>query len=185
VALRPSREKTGTLEAARLFSFATSDAGEFGRAVHALLAAVAWREDGALEKLATAWRTEGFAGEEALGCLRAPALESVWSRPSPHAELWRERAFEIVLDGAWVTGVFDRVVVERDGGGRPLRMAIYDFKTDRGIEGPGLPEAVERHAAQLNLYRRVAAVLGGVPLAAVQCNLVFTRTAQRVTVSAR
>lgn len=181
-ARRPSEEKPGLREAARLFTLAAAEAGEFGHAVHELLARVEWGGGDWSRKWAAAWGEHGLAGEEALACLDAPALAAVWSRPSPWAELWRERPFEIVLDGAWVTGVFDRVVVERDASGRAERVTIYDFKTDRFTAGQALDEAVVRHAAQLNLYRRVAAVLAQVPAQRVGCELVFTRIAQRAVV---
>ena len=111
---------------------------------------------------------------EVLACLSAPVLAGLWAAPTG-AELWRERSFEVVLDGAWVTGIFDRVVVERDAGGRARRARVIDFKTDRVPSAAELTEAVARHAPQINLYRRVVAILAGLPLTAVECELVFTR----------
>lgn len=67
----------------------------------------------AAERVAAAWRERGAAGEEAAACLRAPGLARVWMRPDTNAAAWRERAFEIVLAGDWVTGVFDRGRVVR------------------------------------------------------------------------
>jgi ATP-dependent helicase/nuclease subunit A len=106
----------------------------------------------------------------------------VWTNPGGLAEVWRERAFEIVLDEAWVTGVFDRVVVWRDADGRVLRAAVYDFKTDRGPKAD-LGRASERHRGQLLLYRRAVGVLIGLPLAAVEAHLVFTEPALSVAVT--
>ena len=88
-------------------------------------------------------------------------------------EVWRERAFEIVLDGIWVTGVFDRVLVVKDPSGRAISAAVYDFKTDRNIV-QNLARATERHAGQITLYRRVVAVLTGLPEKMIKCILVFT-----------
>jgi ATP-dependent helicase/nuclease subunit A len=99
-------------------------------------------------------------------------------------EVWRERSFEVVLDEDWVTGVFDRVIVERDSGGRPEWVTVFDFKTDRVDDRAAIEAAVRRHSPQLNTYRRVAAILAGVPVDAVTCELVFTRTQQRVRVPA-
>jgi ATP-dependent helicase/nuclease subunit A len=98
------------------------------------------------------------------------------------AEVWRERAFEIVLDEAWVTGVFDRVVIWRDANGRAERAVVYDFKTDRGSKAD-LGRALERHRGQLLLYRRSVAVLTGLPLAAVEAQLVFTEPAVSIVVT--
>jgi ATP-dependent exoDNAse (exonuclease V) beta subunit len=181
VARRPSDERGGVREAARLFAIKESDAVDLGREVHALLAAVEWFDAATIGSFERDWSDRGEAAVQALACLRVPELADLWS-PRPQAEVWRERAFEIVLDGAWVTGIFDRVVVERDATGRPQRLVVFDFKTDRVAEAD-LATATARHAAQLNIYRRVAAVLAGVPVAKVSCELVFTRGPWRRVVS--
>lgn len=182
-ARRPSDEHAGELAAAKLFALEGRGAADFGTAVHARFETVEWAEPADVAALTTGW-PEGAATTEALACLRAPALAAVWARPAGavHAEVWRERAFEIVLDGAWLTGVFDRVVVERDAAGRAVRATVWDFKTDRVEGAADVAEAVAGHAGQLNLYRRVAAVLTGAGEDAVECALVFTRLRQPVTV---
>ncbi len=176
-ARRPSEEKTGVLAAAQLFALEGGGAADFGTAVHARFAEVEWGSADEVARLAATWADGGPAATEALVCLRAAALADVWTRPAgaARAEVWRERAFEIVLDGAWVTGVFDRVVVARDAAGRAVRATVWDFKTDRVETVEDIAAAVARHAGQLNLYRRVAAVLGGLDANGVVCELVFTR----------
>ena len=139
-----------------------------------------------MAEVITDWNPRGVdpeAREEAMACLRAPELAGVWERPKG-AELWRERAFEIVIEGVWVTGVFDRVVVERGPSGRAEWVTVFDFKTDAVADEAGLRNAVRRHSAQLNVYRRVAAVLAGVVIDAVSCELVFTRVQRRTRVGA-
>ncbi|HEX2862017.1 MAG TPA: UvrD-helicase domain-containing protein, partial [Lacunisphaera sp.] len=128
----PSDMKEGDVTGERLFALEEGDgAVHFGRAVHGLLAQVDWVDAGPSGRFATEWRKEGVAGMEALACLCAPELADIWSRPaSPRAEVWRERAFETVIEGVWVTGIFDRVVVSLDENGRSLSATIYDFKTD-------------------------------------------------------
>ena len=90
-----------------------------------------------------------------------------------------------MLDGVWVTGVFDRVVVARDAGGRALSAEVFDFKTDRVAGEMGLAELVARYSAQLELYRQAAAVLTGLEVNAVQCTLVSTRAGRLVRVGSR
>ena len=180
---RPARRPSGLTAAA--FSVAQQSAVEFGTAVHGLLAEVEWADSADAERFSTMWTERGTdpaARDEVLACLRAPALAGVWeknpradSAGSPQAEVWRERAFELVLDGAWVTGVFDRVVVERNANGRGLRATVFDFKTDAVADDGEMSAAVVRHAAQLNVYRRAVARLAGVDAAAVGCALIFTR----------
>lgn len=184
---RPSDERTGVVEGAKLFSLGDEGrAVDFGREVHALLAEVEWADAAVVRRFAAGWAGAGAAGETALACLRAPELAGVWTRPPgvATAEVWRERAFEIVLDGAWVTGVFDRVVVERDAGGRAVRATVFDFKTDRVAGDEEVAAALSRHGGQLHLYRRVAAVLAGVQAAAVAGEVVFTRLRRRAAAAA-
>lgn len=179
----PSDLKVGEVAGKRLFALENNGAVDFGRAMHALLAQVEWGGAAETGRLAAAWRNEGPAAAEALACLRAPDLAEVWAKPAARAEVWRERAFEIVLDGTWVTGVFDRVVVEFAETGRVCRATVYDFKTDRRA-GPGAARVVTRHEAQIALYRRVVAVLTGLPMNSVGAKVVFTETAEKLAVRA-
>ncbi len=115
--------------------------------------------------------------------MQSAALKTVFARPKGRAEVWRERVFEIVLNGTWFTGVFDRVVVEQDPAGRAVRAWIIDFKTDRtGSGADPAVRAVEKHAGQMNVYRRVAAVLTGLPPGSVRCTLVLTAETRAVDV---
>jgi ATP-dependent helicase/nuclease subunit A len=189
VSRRPSAEKAGVLKAVQVFSLEGHGGADFGTAVHELFAEVEWVTEKSPQELAAAWRAREMtseAVEEVIACLRAPALAEVWRRPAggKHVEVWRERAFEVVLEGAWVTGIFDRVVVERDDAGRAVRATVLDFKTDRVADDAPLDEAIARHAGQLNLYRRVAAVLAGLKVDAVSCELVLTRLRRSVRVPA-
>jgi len=181
-ARRPSAGRTGTVPASHLFVLAGGGAAGFGDAVHALLAGVEWGDSIPEDD----WRQRGVPEDviaEVAGCLRAPALSGLWRR-EPRAEVWRERAFEIILDGAWVTGVFDRVMVTRDARGAVRSVTVSDFKTDRITSEMEMNDALSRHSSQLNLYRRVAAVLTGVPATTVEAEVVFTALRQRVPVLA-
>lgn len=179
IARRPSDDTGTTKSAAALFALNdTSEAMAFGRAVHGLFAQVEWIENEVPEELARSLAGQGVAGAEVLACLQEPALAEVWRR-ADGATLWRERAFEAVIDGTWVTGVFDRVVVQCDAAGRVQQARIYDFKTDAIGD-----EAVERHGRQLNLYRGAAAQLLGLAPAAVSCAVVMTKARQCIEVPA-
>jgi ATP-dependent exoDNAse (exonuclease V) beta subunit len=184
---RPSAEKTGSVEAAQLFSLEGRAGADFGAAVHALFAEVEWVEGQGREELAAIWRAragDGAPAAEAAACLRASALAEIWTRPkgSGRAEVWRERPFEMVLAGAWVTGVFDRAIVERDAAGRAIRARVIDFKTDRFADSGADEAAIRRYAPQLNLYRRAVAILTGLPVSAIACELVLTGRQRRIEV---
>ena len=174
--------------AAQLFSLGEdASAAEFGVAVHRLLAEIEWSAtDDDAENRARAWRERGVAApvaDEALACLRASELAGVW-RKSAGAEAWRERAFELLVGDAWISGVFDRVVVERGADDRAQRATVFDFKTDAIAGEADADAAVARHAAQVNLYRRAVARLTGLAESAVAAELVFTRLRRRVPVPA-
>lgn len=184
VSRRPSAERGGAVDAAQCFAPDGGQAAEFGTAVHALLADVEWGSDERAEARARRWRERGAdeaAMAEALACLHAPELAEVWRRPE-HGDVWRERSFECVLENEWVTGVFDRVVVRRDAAGRALGATVYDFKTDALPDSSAAEGAAARHAAQLALYRRIAAVLADVPPETVRGFAVFTRVRRAVAI---
>ncbi len=191
VALRPSGAKAAVLRGAMLFPPTREASVEFGAAVHAALAGVEWLEDwqGTGKD---AWLAEQkVAGRpveavaQARACVETAGLRPVFAKPvAARAEVWRERAFELVMDGAWVTGVFDRVVITRSAEGRAETVWIYDFKTDRAGDGAeAWAEVARRHAGQLAIYRRAAAVLAGAPREAVRCAVVLTTVARVVDVT--
>lgn len=180
-ARRPSREHHAELSGMRLFSLDQPRATEFGTAVHRLLAEIEWMEPDA-GRLIADWQTrqlERGVVEQAAACVAAPAMADVWRKP-PFGEVWRERAFEVVIDKDWITGIFDRVMVERDSAGQVVRAVVVDFKTDS--VGPGEYEvAAARYAQQLDLYRRVVAVLTGAGIERISCWVIFT-CAQKIVV---
>lgn len=174
-ALRPSGEGAGAAGLAQLFLPERGRAAEFGTVVHRLLAEVEWAPADDVEARWARRSEPADAVAEARAVLRSPALAGVWTRPAGEAEVWRERGFEMMLDGVWITGVMDRVVVRRRPDGRALQATVYDFKTDR-LEEDGLGEAAARHHGQMELYRQATARLTGLDLAAVDAQLVFTRS---------
>ena len=174
-ARKASEGRQRSVGGTELFALSAGEGREFGIRVHALLAQVEWSPGAGAAECAEAWAGPDPAAGLALACLRAPALTGVWARPSAQSEVWRERSFETVLDGVWVTGVLDRVVVERDASGRAVAATVFDFKTDVRPE-------VADHAEQLGLYRRAVAVLTGLSGAAVRAEVVFTAMRTRVVV---
>ncbi len=185
VSRRPSDLKPGA-QLVTLFGPLGSGAADHGTRVHALFETVEWWE----KMQAAAWRVarqnegaDGAALQEALNCLQSPGLAAVFARPDGSAEVWRERAFEIVLEGVWLTGVFDRVVIEQAADGSAVSARVFDFKTDRVRAGEDATvRTEEKHSGQLNVYRRVAAVLTGLPVDRVRCTLVMTATCRLIEV---
>jgi ATP-dependent helicase/nuclease subunit A len=139
-------------------------ARRLGIEVHQLLARIAW-----LDEVPPA--VPDGASVEARkivhNFLDSAAARTVLGRPHGAATLWRERAFDVVLDGSVVSGVFDRVVVRLNEAGQPAGADIFDFK----LASPG-HWLNARHAAQLLGYRQAAASLLGLPLEKVTAEAV-------------
>jgi ATP-dependent exoDNAse (exonuclease V) beta subunit len=174
-ARRPSDRAQATISLENLFVQGQGRAANFGAQVHELFAEVEWLGAGDVARWEAKWRSEEASGEAidaAVACLRSAELAPVWHRMETpcRVEVWREKAFEVVLDGVWLTGVFDRVVVEYDMDNRATAIWVIDFKTDR-IPDSGPAGLIARHSTQLDLYRRVAALLTGLSPRAVRCSL--------------
>jgi ATP-dependent helicase/nuclease subunit A len=159
-----TEETTSTITThARIDTSATT----LGTQVHEALAGIEWSD----APTATAPGRE--ASTLLAAFLASPAAAEVFSRPGDDATLWRERAFDVVLDGEWFSGVFDRVVVRHHPDGRPREATIFDFKTDQADANT----IATRHAAQMDIYRRAAAILLDLPADAVATRLVPIRQA--------
>ncbi len=181
----PSGPEGASLPAPALFGLDSRARADFGTAVHALLAEVRWSDEPWEDRVMAVRLAEDIATAaraEAMACLRAPALSLAFARPTgvDRAEVWRERAFEIVMDDAWTTGVFDRVVVGRDAKGRATSVHVWDFKTDRVASEKDILNIARRYVRQLEIYRNAAARLTGLAPGQVSATLVFTAIRERV-----
>ncbi|MDP7052062.1 MAG: 3'-5' exonuclease, partial [Verrucomicrobiota bacterium] len=168
--LRPSSHGGTILRGASLFEPHGSDAASFGRAVHEIFEQIEWNNESIPELLKKSQRENPTAADEVARCLDTKEVGELF-KPDTQAEVWRERAFELVVDGEFCSGVFDRVVLRKDNA------EIIDFKTDR-VDDATITDAVKRHKPQLDLYRRVLARLTRIPESSITCQLVFTRPAQ-------
>jgi len=105
-------------------------------------------------------------------------------RPDAGATLWRERSYELWLDGKWETGCFDRVVFT--GAGASRKAVICDFKTNALRPGESQTAFAARmrstYAPQMAAYRRALSSLTGIPLRAVSATLLLQATGQAVEV---
>jgi ATP-dependent exoDNAse (exonuclease V) beta subunit len=137
-------------------------AADFGAAAHKALAEIEWLSSPAPPDMPT----EDEAVRQALAhCLENPNIARWFHREQLGDVAWRERAFDVLLDGKWVSGIFDRVVIRSAGA------ILLEFKTDNAP-----PEHVlERHRPQLELYRSALAKLLG--LDSVKALLVHVPTA--------
>jgi ATP-dependent exoDNAse (exonuclease V) beta subunit len=174
------------------FRFGSGSGAEFGSAMHTLFEQLEWAESEPLDRVVARWRTArpypeslaraveeqfrtAMARSEFAAPLRRPLAASV--------TLWRERAFDILMDGRWVTGTFDRVVVCGDAWGTPTQVTVLDFKSDRVDGEAGVARAVAQYSAQVGLYRQALAQAFAVDSARVMAQLLFTVPGRCVTVS--
>jgi ATP-dependent helicase/nuclease subunit A len=131
------------------------EASDLGSEIHAALAGISWLDE----------TPPSFPNcpEQAARLLDAffatPLAQKIFRRPEELCELWREKPFDILVGGQWVSGIFDRVHIRLHPDGHPAEATIYDFKTDKAT-----PEAIQsRYARQMAAYRTAAALLLGLP----------------------
>ena len=100
-------------------------ARHLGTEVHELLAQVGWVGE---EPDNTGATREGTRlVREFLASERAKILK----KPGENFTVWREKAFDVEVDGRPVSGIFYRVHIELGQDGKPASAQIYDFKTDK------------------------------------------------------
>ena len=179
----PSGSKKGIIDASQIFTRRGGEAREFGTLVHHLFEEIEWGNNDTLPKLkAHCEQLTGFDEsviEEALkqveSSLSNDATNEALARPNGNVEVWREKSFEILLNDDWLSGTFDRVVVESDDAGFPVRATITDFKTDRVSTREEIERAGKTYEPQLRLYREVLSKMIRLPEDAIHTQLLFTR----------
>ena len=188
VKVEPSRQEQLHRTGGWFFEFEHGDVLEFGIAIHDLFRRVAWVDDIPPADIIRAW--EAVSGcdprvrREVIGqfraALNAEAVRAALRQPAAPAELWREKSFDVILDDEWVSGVFDRVVIERDDRGRVSRAVVQDFKSNRVTGGTDMARTADNYRPQMALYRRVLARILAVPIGRIDAELIFTAPARVV-----
>ena len=94
----------------------------------------------------------------------ADDFDRAFLKPDGFLALWREKTYELFVDGKWETGQFDRVVfTEKDG---VKKAVVYDFKTNGIASGETVRKFEERmagiYARQMESYRRALSSLTGI-----------------------
>jgi ATP-dependent helicase/nuclease subunit A len=182
----PSGEEAFDVPGKVLFAPGRDTGRHLGSRVHELLAQIDWWSPGAdpapftdrctrLGLLPPGDPMAALALDLVLPILNSPAGLAALARPSPNATVWREKPFDFIDDGDWISGVFDRVVLDRDASQRLLAARIIDFKTDTAPDEASLNEKSLGYAPQLALYRRAVARLTGLPEAQITTHLLFLR----------
>ncbi|HUG10209.1 MAG TPA: UvrD-helicase domain-containing protein, partial [Opitutaceae bacterium] len=163
---------------AELLASERDDSAAHGTAFHELISEVEWTDGLDVPQWAAAAKRRGFAAsvvDAAAESLSAPGLAEVFRRPGEGWEVWRERAFEALLDDEWVSAVVDRVCIARGKSGEVRAVRLYEFKTGRAPDGAAVEDLPRGHALQLEANRRVLAAATGVPVEKVRAALAYTR----------
>jgi len=133
-AIRPSLAPAGGIQIDALIR--RSESAVRGSDVHRMLAEIEWISPGVRLPAQLA------------GFFETDTAAQIFRRPAGDITLWREQAFQVVVDGRLVSGIFDRVVLRGD------KAELFEFKTGGG-------DLLARHGDQLRIYRRALAELTG------------------------
>ena len=160
---RPSESFISGLRADSLFADDYGAGAEYGREMHAKYEDIEWLD-----------ATEAN-----------DAFEHAFVKPDGCSELWRERSYELFVDGAWESGQFDRVVFTGEGASR--KAVIYDFKTGSMRDGETRSAYEDRlresYRPQMAAYRRAVHILAGIPQERISAYLLLARTRSVVSMS--
>ena len=173
-AKRPSGEAEAG--SSMLFQSARQAAKEAGIAMHETFRRIEWWDTA--PAALTGRDLDQAAVAEVQACLQEPGLLELFARPAGQAEAWRERAFDVIVNGVLHSGVFDRVMVQRDAAGRALSALLVDFKT--GPAAPSAGEAALLHRPQIQRYRQALERLLGLPPVKIRAVVLFTATREAV-----
>jgi len=183
VHVSPSEQTGGEQKADWLFAPEKGDSADLGVAVHDLFSKVSWVDVVDIEALVQGWQRASRFGDDLKqraitqfrGALAFEEIRRVLSRPEGDIELWRERPFEVVVDDRWISGVFDRVVIQRDATGRAVKATILDFKTDDVGSDAELPVVAERYRPQMSLYQAALSRMLQLDPSNTRLQLLFTQ----------
>ena len=172
---KPSEHDGVAICSTSLFELTTNRATEFGTAVHAMFERIYWWDEAARSKLELLRCESQEAVKAVERCFEEKEIVNHFTE-DPNTKVWRERAFGVILDNEFCSGVFDRVLLWPD------HAEIVDFKTDRFQNNIDLENAVERHRPQLEWYRKVLMKLTDLPAKKIKCMLLFTHIPKLVEV---
>jgi ATP-dependent helicase/nuclease subunit A len=167
--LLPSQANAATISAAGFF--AREHARSVGSEVHKILAKISWLDEGLPDLGDLSPASQALLS----GFLQTNTAARLFTRPARPCSLWREKAFDVVLGGQWISGIFDRVVIHRNEAGQARAAALYDFKTDERA-------LAENYSTQMSLYRKSLGSLIGLPEAKITSMLILVRTGEELPI---
>lgn len=180
----PSKQESFDRKASDFFTPVTRDVLDFGSAIHELFEKIEWLDAEAdAEAIISSWRPsrpwDQKVYEDVLKqfrkCLKSEEVRQALARPEGKVELWREKSFEIIMDGQWVSGIFDRVVITRDESGKQAAAVILDFKSNRDLDTEAsIRNKAKHYQPQMEIYRRALSGILGLAEDRIATELLFT-----------
>lgn len=174
---RPSSGSAYDLPAHLLFDL-SEQSSAFGTRMHAAFQKIEWLDD-AIDLHSLSPDPAVCASIKA--CFDKPEIRALFQTSDPTTTVWRERAFTYVEGDQYISGIFDRVLLEAHKG--HTKATIIDFKTDRIHSNNTLAEASEHHREQLEMYRKALSYITGIASNAISLKLIFTDVAEVVDLS--
>lgn len=108
-------------------------------------------------------------------------VEMALTRQEGDFELWRERAYEIFINGNWESGCIDRVVFNNRNG--VIGATIYDYKTNAKrrdeTEAQFLSRMEGTYRDQIASYRAAVSELAGIPRERIAAELLLLDISKR------
>ncbi len=180
----PSRQDSDTRRADELFKDESGEVIAFGSAIHELLEQVEWADAVDVDAIVNAWEPTSTYDDRVTrdvlvqfrACIESDIIRECLSQPEgTNCTLWREKRFELVLDGELVSGAFDRVTIVRDGQGTVTGATILDYKSSRVDNKALIDKKAKEYKPQMDLYRAALARILGIVPDSITCRLLFTR----------
>ncbi len=187
----PSANEGGRVKGSHLFK-AGSRARETGNAVHEILAMSDWIEQDRLEENLEKWLSgkgrkysEECRQETASlyrKCFAQEEISKRFARPEKPMEVWREKAFDIIINKTWISGKFDRVEIERDSSGKISSLVITEYKTDKtDMSEESLELIKEKYSRQIDSYRKVVSRMLNYPEKQIKVEILLLRTSSLIS----
>ncbi|MBI69313.1 MAG: hypothetical protein CMJ38_04745 [Phycisphaerae bacterium] len=126
--------------------------------------------------------------------LQSIEIRQLLTKPTEHTEVHQEYPFLVRLQkGATlgvlsidettdISGTIDRLVIERDSEGNPIRAEVIDWKSDV-VDDSTKEDTVRHYEPQLATYVLSLSLILGIDPAAIQAKLVFVRTGEVLTLA--
>ncbi len=194
----PSKERAAdaAFPAHLVFDSEMAAVRQFGSAIHRLFEGIEWLHDCDIEQLISQWRAGSAEPELLLDDVEKQFRQSIASDDVRHmlqgpdsatTIVWREAPFSIIREtdgqGELMSGRFDRVVIEQDSTGKPVRATIVDYKSNRVENEAEMRRVAAGYEPQMRDYAAAAAQILDLPPTAVSASLLFTRLARVVSLN--